>query len=513
MRYVEGLSAGGIFAPIAGSAMSTISHTVTGLKPGTQYTFEVLAENGQGDGTAASVTGTTATPTWSFTLRDSANTDVTELTEGGDAATATVMITNNVRFFVDQTVTLKWGTLALSRGLVLGAGGESTITILAGEASGNLEISAPQDVGGVLTYTSPVTLALTATHGGTEIGGGIDLSRVDDETVPEATITQAPTTVNEGDSIEVEITLTPPFNIVSSAMSTIVFAVTDTDGALTGTLPTSFRFSSRQETTTISLTAAENTTQNDGARQVTFALQLNPDSPYTLSATSTVITVRDDDTPPLAVRNLMAQAGDTEAILTWDAPAANTPDHGQPVLRYEYRVKVGTGSFSNWGPIPGGDANTRSHTFTGLTNEVLHTYEVAAVNVAGRGAKATVTQMTATPAWELTLTDSSRNAVTELVEGGASATVTVRITDGVTFSTAQTVTLEWDGLALDTINRIRGAGGVSAITIPPGQSSGTLDISAPDPGGVAAYDPPHTAPLRGDARGEPARQHRPHLPG
>ena len=84
--------------------------------------------------------------------------------------------------------------------------------------------------------------------------------------------------------------------------------------------------------------------------------------------TSVTITVRDDDTPPLAVRNLTAQAGDTEATLRWEAPAAPSPDHGQPVLHYEYRVKVGTGSFGSWTRFPNSDADTRSHKFTGLTN-------------------------------------------------------------------------------------------------------------------------------------------------
>ena len=45
---------------------------------------------------------------WSFTLRDASNNDVTQLTEGGDSATATVSITNNVRFGTDQTVTIQW---------------------------------------------------------------------------------------------------------------------------------------------------------------------------------------------------------------------------------------------------------------------------------------------------------------------------------------------------------------------------------------------------------------------
>ena len=45
----------------------------------------------------------------------------------------------------------------------------------------------------------------------------------------------------------------------------------------------------------------------------------------------------------------------------------------------------------------------------------------------------------------LTLRDSGGNDVTQLVEGGSSATAEVSITNSVRFSTDQTVTLEWGG--------------------------------------------------------------------
>ena len=589
-------------------------YTVDGLDSGTQYTFEVRAVNGIGGGDEKAATDTTLSPAWRFTLRDSSNNNVTELTEGGDAATATVSITNNVRFGTDQTVTIQWWGVDLGTDVIAGAGGATTLTILAGQSSGTLDILAPQnagDLGPGDRYRVPYTRPLTAILAGTQVGDSIDLTFVDDEQPPVMTITQAPATVNEGEDIEITVTPSIAFGAATSGQRTLNVAVTDAGGALSGTPATNHIFSLHQTSLPITLTAAENTTQNDGAHDVTFALELNDDSPYTLgtapAVTSVTITVRDDDTPPLAPANLRAQAGNTEATLRWEAPPASDPDHGQPVLHYESRVKVGTAAFGSWTTIPGSDGSTRSHKFTGLTNGTEYTYEVRAENVAGDGAEAevmvtprvgvavsfgaatlsvdeggtgqatvmlatapaagtTVTvPITATPGeglgtgeysgvpasvtfsasetsksftvsgvqdtldepdevltlslgtlpagyvpgtpaeleitvvdddvalLGLTLRDSGGNDVTQLVEGGSSATAEVSITNNVRFSTDQTVTLEWGGAEISS-GLIQGAGGSATFTIGAEQASGSLTISAPDrPGDL--YRLPETGTL------------------
>ena len=388
-----------------------------GLDPGTQYTFEVRAVNGiGGGGETASMPRTTPTPNWSFTLRDSSNTNVTELTEGGDSATATVSITNNVRFSTAQTVTLKWGVNDIGPGsLIQGAGGATTITIPAEGTSGSLEVSVPNE--SVEVYYLPLTIALTATHGGTVIGS-IDLTRRDAHDPPVASITQAPTTVTEGGNIEIELALSVGY----SSPGSVRFTVTDSDGALSGTPPDRALFASTEKTQTITLATDDNSVQSDGAREVTLTLGLSSNLPYTLGDTSSVtVTVLDNDTPPTAPQNLMAQAGNTEATLTWQAPATPVPDHEQPVLHYEYRVKVGTASFGSWTRFPNSDASTRSHKFTGLTNGTEYTYEVAAVNVAGRGTEA---QKSVTPLVGVAV---SFGAATLSVDEGQNAEVTVTL--------------------------------------------------------------------------------------
>ena len=609
-RYAEGTSvpatAGWTDIPdSAPTGQNSNGYVVEGLAGGTQYTFEVRAVNGIGGGGEKAAMNTTPAPNWSFTLRDSASNDVTELTEGGDSATATVSITNNVTFSTDQTVTLAWG-LDLSTGLIRGAGNATTITIGDGESSGSLEINAIQIA--TDSYDPPYTTDLVATLGGTEIAS-IELTRVDAQNPPVATITEVPSSVNEGENIEVEITLAPPLSSTTGAHHRIVkFTVSDAASALSGTVPPSTSFSPNQGSKTVTLTAADNSTMNDGGRDITFTLALNPDAPYTLGTpSSATVTVRDDDTPPLAPENLRAQAGNTEAILGWDAPPASTPDHGQPVLHYESRVQAGTAAFGSWTTIPNSDATTGSHTFTGLTNGTVYTYEVRAENVAGDGAEAQVAvtpivgvavsfgaatlsvdeggtgqatltlatapaagatatvPLVATPGeglgtgeysgvpasvtfaagetsksftvsgvqdtldepdevltlslgtlpagyvagttaelaitvvdddvaqLEFTLRDSGGNDVTELVEGGASATATVSITNDVRFSTDRTVTLAWGTVDL-TVGSVVGAGGATAITISAEQASGSLEISSPQHAAVV-YDRPQTYPL------------------
>ncbi len=408
-----------------GDANAT-SHTLEGLVPGGEYIFQVRAVNDVGGGGEAGDALTLLAPVWEFTLRDSGSNDVTELVEGGDSATATVSFTNAAQatFDTDQDITLQWGGQEITGPPIpiRGAGGSTTITITTGQSSGSLAINSPQyDVD---NYEYPYPLALTAHHGGAEIGS-ISLTRLDDENPPVASITMAPESVDEGEDIEVEISLNIAYfayGTIEAAQRTVKFSHTDSGSMLSGTPPTSQLLSLNQKVVTITLPTTGNTTQNDGARTVTFTLELSSDASYTLDAqkSSVTIIVRDDDTPPLAVGNLRAQAGNTEATLRWSAPAAGTPDHGQPILHYEYRVKEGTNAFGSWTMVPNSDGTTTSHKFTGLTNGTVYTYELRAENVAGDGA---VDDVSVTPRVGVPVTFGAATA--SVTEGG---TVTVTVT-------------------------------------------------------------------------------------
>ncbi len=401
-----------------GEANAT-SHTLEGLALGGLNTFQVRAVN-DGGGGEASFNLTLLAPAWSFVLRDSDLNDVTELTEGGDSAIAVVLITNSdqATFDTEQEITLEWNGISLDQNnTIQGAGTTSTISIPAGGSSGSLVISAP-NVEPTPVYF-PFTADLTATWEDTVIGTIENLRRIEDEDPPVARITDAPESVNEGDSFDIDIEL----SIGYPSAGDIKFTIADGDSALSGTLPTETRLSASQLTAKVTLSAAENMVMNDGTSTVTFTLLTSDEIPYTLGTgeekTVTII-VRDDDTPPSAPRNLVARAGNTEATLVWDAPAAGTPDHGQPILHYEYRVKAGMGSFGNWTMVPNSDGTTTSHKFTGLTNGTLYTYELRAENVAGDGA---VDDVTVTPRVGVPVTFGAATA--SVTEGG---TVDVTVT-------------------------------------------------------------------------------------
>ena len=365
------------------------AYRVTELISGTEYTFEVRAVNGIGNGAEATATATTPMPTWELTLTDSNGNAVTELVEGGASATVTVRITYGVRFSTDQTVQLERGAGRLGNGRIQGAGGADTITIPAGESSGSLDISAPEP-GGTASYVPPRTFALSATHAGRQVGESIDLTFVDDEPPPAASIARAPTEVGEGEDIEIRISLNPPTLVPIG----IRLAVTDPAGALSGTPPAVSVLGAFETASTVTLTAADNEVQNDGAREVTFTLALSPPDIFTLGEPSSVtVTVLDNDTPPSAPRNLAAEARDGEARLTWQAPLT---DNGQAVTGYEYRHKAGTGSFGAWTDILGSNGNTTEYTVTGLANGTLYTFEVQAENTAGQSGPSN--QASVTPA-------------------------------------------------------------------------------------------------------------------
>ncbi len=94
--------------------------------------------------------------------------------------------------------------------------------------------------------------------------------------------------------------------------------------------------------------------------------------------------------PPAAVASLTAVPGDGQVTLTWQAPAS---DGGASISGYEYRQSKdgGTTWQPDWTAIANSDAQTTSHTASGLTNGTTYTFAVRAVNRVGKGAARSAT--------------------------------------------------------------------------------------------------------------------------
>ena len=89
---------------------------------------------------------------------------------------------------------------------------------------------------------------------------------------------------------------------------------------------------------------------------------------------------------PSAPIRLLGEAGDTKAILSW---TASVRDGGSSITEHKYQQKEGSGGFGGWIPIGLSAAPDETHatkfTVLGLTNGVLYTFQVQAINQNGGG--------------------------------------------------------------------------------------------------------------------------------
>ena len=88
--------------------------------------------------------------------------------------------------------------------------------------------------------------------------------------------------------------------------------------------------------------------------------------------------------PPDAPATLTALPGDGAVRLEWSPPEN---DGGSPIMRYEYRLRDGREEFGEWTPIPNSapeEVNASAYTVMELGNGTVYTFELRAVNAAGR---------------------------------------------------------------------------------------------------------------------------------
>ncbi len=83
-------------------------------------------------------------------------------------------------------------------------------------------------------------------------------------------------------------------------------------------------------------------------------------------------------------------SGDTSATLSWEGPSDPTTN------LWQYRYKVGSGSWRDWTDIPGGGL-VREHRVKGLTNDIAHTFQLRHFSASGGGESG---EETVTPEWQ-----------------------------------------------------------------------------------------------------------------
>ena len=131
------------------------------------------------------------------------------------------------------------------------------------------------------------------------------------------------------------------------------------------------------------------------------------EGPASNEASATPVTV------PSVPQNFTLTPGNGQVRLDWTAPAS---DGGNAILRYEYRHRAGTDSFTTWTSVPGSNINTTQYTVTGLTNGTLYTFEIRASTATTKGmaASETTTPMAVAPDAPRELSAKSKNTAVEL---------------------------------------------------------------------------------------------------
>ncbi len=91
---------------------------------------------------------------------------------------------------------------------------------------------------------------------------------------------------------------------------------------------------------------------------------------------------------PAAPTGLSAEAGNGQVELTWTDPDDDS------ITRYQVRQKKGGAAWGSWTAIPDSDADTTTHTVTGLTNDSEYRFRIRARNSGGNGAASAVVEAT-----------------------------------------------------------------------------------------------------------------------
>jgi hypothetical protein len=331
--YTAVSTPGGITGTLSQAGSGTIS--VTGLTPGTDYTFIVFATNSQGAGINSSTSNTITT--------DAAAPGAPTI----GVATKTGSTTATVSFSepsVTNGAAVTGYTVTSTPGSIVATGNASPITVTG------------------LSVATAYTFTVTATNSaGTSVPSAATNQIVSDATAP-----GAPTigTATKLSSTSARITFTAPASNGGASIST--YTVSSTPGNIVASAGTS----------PITITGLTPATAYTFTVKATNYVGESIASQPTVSITTDATDVYVPGAPTIGTGT---KTGSTTATVTFTAPASNG---GAAILGY-----IGTATQTGATPPAGiiATSTTSPITFTGLTPATHYTFKVAAINSVGTG--------------------------------------------------------------------------------------------------------------------------------
>ena len=420
-KYQVSTDGGTSFSDIDGSGQNTTAHTVTELTNGTAHTLAVRAVNASGNGDASTVTVTMvpAAPTnlsktpgdgrATLSWTDPGNTTITGYQVSSDGGTSFADIAGSGASTTTHTVTgLTNGTdytLAVRAANASGDGAVATVgatPVAVPAVPSGLNAAVTGDSQVALTWDNPGNTTITGYELRVDNGAWAAIADSDADTTSHtvtglndgATYNFHVRAVNDsgpGVSAYVDASIPHSFE-VPAAPSGLAAVAGDGQVALTWDTPSDdniWRWEYRQRKGTLEYgnwtaidgssasTTGHTVTDLTNGTEYSFALRAVNGSGNGSASTVTVTMV------PAAPTNLSAAPGDAQATLSWTDPGNAT------ITGYELRVDSGA-----WADIAGSDADTASHTVTGLTNGTEYGFALRAANGSGDGA---VSSIAATP--------------------------------------------------------------------------------------------------------------------
>ncbi len=299
-------------------------------------------------------------------------------------------------------------TLLSGAFLTVNEGGSKTYSIrLISRGTGPVTVT-PGSTNGDLSF-SPTSLTFSTTNWGKDQNMTVSAAGDTDEDDEDATITYAvsgggypsisDTTAvkitDTGTSASVTPTLAQPRNLRATAGNRQVsLAWTKPPGTITGYevryLKTGAAWS---EWTAIPGSGASTESHTvsglDGGSSYTFEVRAVNNAGKGLESLATATpTGSSTPTAPAKPAGLSAEAGNRQVKLTWTDPDDDS------ITRYNMRQKKGAAAWGSWTAIPGSDADTTTHTVTGLDNDVEYSFRIRARNSGGNSAQSEVVEAT-----------------------------------------------------------------------------------------------------------------------